>query len=64
MKLFSDSGNVSMMRFCMILVVVVACVVAVLSVIKGYANAPALVGGMLLSAFGGKGIQKFAERRQ
>lgn len=62
-KLFSDSPEASMMRLCQFMCTVVACTVAILTVVLGkdlYAGA-ALVSVLIAFSTGGKAIQKFAE---
>jgi len=57
--LFSESSNASMMRFMCFIVCVTACYVAIF---KGQ-DSVGLVATLLASAFGGKGLQKFAEKK-
>jgi predicted transporter len=64
-KMFSCSGDVSMMRVCQLLCTLTACAIAVLCVIwaRDLSASAVLVGCILGSAFVGKSIQSFAEAK-
>lgn len=62
--LFSESSDVSMVRFLSFVCVIAACIVAIYSVLKGAdLNAASILCGTFLAAgLGSKVVQKFAEK--